>query len=213
MPLTVEVRSYATVADLREYLKQVGTESDPKAPTTDDSLQRLLNRAAGICDDAAVGLGFHWTAYADTASERLVPGYHGEFLPLPPHEPGSVTQVTLLGTPLQAAEWTITPDGSLRRVYTLGWWDPRPREAWTWGGAYWGVTAKWGHGPVPDSLVEANLEIAVNIWRSKDAGRFTNVVGAADGGAVGYEGAVPPSVKSVLQGLKQKVTGLGVPSV
>lgn len=213
MSVTIPVTSYATVSDFREYLKQVSSSTDLKSPTSDDSLQRILNRAASVCDDANVGLGFHWVDYATTATERLVPGYHSEFLPLPPHEPGSVTQVSLQGAPLGSAEWTITPDGGLRRVYSVGWWDTRPREAWTWGGYYWGVTAKWGHGPVPDSLVECNLEIAVNIWRSKDAGRFTNVVGAADGGAVGYEGALPPLVKTVLQGLKEQITGRGIPAV
>lgn len=42
------------------------------------------------------------------------------------------------------------------------------------------------------------LELAVNIWRLRDVGRFTNIVGVEGAGAVGYEGALTPQQKLVL---------------
>lgn len=59
------------------------------------------------------------------------------------------------------------------------------------------ITANFGYSAVPDDIKEACLEIAVRIWRGRDAG-FSDVVGVEGGGAVGYNGQLPAMVKMVL---------------
>jgi hypothetical protein len=191
MPVTPN--SYPTVAQFRAYLKQTTTTT-----LTDDDAQEILNRATAICDDASVGLGFHFGGY--TGGQQTVLSNHSPYLELPPYQPGSVSAITLDGNPI--VDWVADPDGTLRRT-VASQWPVKDIDAWGWRGFYYVVTANWGYGPPPDSVIEVCLEVAVNIWRSRDAGRFTNVVGPADGGAVGYEGALTPLQRSVLQGLKQ----------
>lgn len=194
--------SYVTVADLREYLDQVKSEVD--APGTDAKLQNILNRAASICNDASVGLGFSFAMVGDddyVTEARTVVFTHGPYMVLPPHRKGSITVITLDSSTIPSTEYAFDPDGTLRRVAGSQW--PRQlRDDFGWQGYLYEVTADWGYGPPPDSLKEVCLEVAVNIWRAKDAGRFSNVVASQDGGPVGYEGALTPMQKSVLQGLK-----------
>jgi hypothetical protein len=42
------------------------------------------------------------------------------------------------------------------------------------------------------------------MWRSAESGRFTNVIGASDGGAVGYEGALTPFQLMVLKDAQRR---------
>jgi hypothetical protein len=73
-----------------------------------------------------------------------------------------------------------------------------------WNAGRYVVTAKWGYGPVPHDVQEITLEIAINMWRSAESGRFTNVIGASDGGAVGYEGALTPFQLMVLKDAQRR---------
>ena len=184
---------YASVAQFKDYQKQRA------AGTTDGQITDVLTRASGVVRGVLrKELGdpaFDLAAYG-AASTKLVRGYDTEYLSLPPHQAGSVTLVEYQTgtnpptyTTLSADQW----DDEDSRLYRPAGWGgysmPRYR-----------VTAVCGYGAtVPDEIVQVTLEIAVNIWRSKDAGRFTNVVGVEGGGAVGYEGALTPGQKMILQ--------------
>lgn len=199
------IASYATVAELREYLPQI--KSEALEPGTDAKLQKILDRATGICNDASVGLGFAFAGYVTEV--RSVISYGSPYLVLPPHREGSITSIKLDSVAI--TDYAIDPDGTLRR--TVGsQWRRIEREDWGWRGFRYDIAADWGYGTAPDSVKEVCIEIAVNIWRARDAGRFTNVVGPSDAGAVGYEGALTPLQRSVLQGVKQIYTR-GVVSV
>src|SRR5205823_10322492 len=135
----------------RAYLKQVNTSS------TDDELQDILNRATAIVDDASVGLGFHFAGY--TAGTVYIFSNHSIYLVLPSYQLGTVSSITLDGNPI--TDWVADPDGILRRT-VASQWPLKNIDAWGWRGFQYAVTANWGYGPPPDSVVEVCLEVAVN---------------------------------------------------
>lgn len=209
------VRSYAAVADFREYLPDVRVDV-----ASDSTVQHLLDRATGLCNDAAFGLGFAFDGY--TVESRAILGPEGPRWVLPPHQLGSVRSVTLATTVLTVGiDYQIHTDADARQETLLrlapgftgqeaaalygdaplpdwSWRTASSRALWTWLGLYYDIIAAWGFGPAPPSVVEVCLQIAVNLYQSRKAGRFTNVIGAADGGPVGYEGAATPQQKAVL---------------
>jgi hypothetical protein len=185
--------SYASLDQLREYLPTA-----PKTTEADALLQRILVRATSIID---LALGFSFAGFAEEA--RLVGAGYGPFLSLPPHEQGSVTQVAPakdLEAPLDPADWDEMSDGTLWRDATG--YNPNP-----WGSSRYLVTAAWGYGDPPEAVTEVCLELAVNIYRSRDAGRFSDVVGVAAGGAVGYERALTAQQKLILERVRARFHG------
>lgn len=150
--------------------------------TTEAVLTRILERATDIVRNAMrAHLGdptFDYTAWA-TASTKIVRASGGQYLALPPHQLGSASAVKYQSASNPAAYTAITDEylqenGQLYRAG--GWGDGRPRYQ---------ITAVWGYGPtVPSAIEELTLELAVNLWRSRDKGGFTEVVGAEGQGAV-----------------------------
>jgi hypothetical protein len=154
------------------------------APATDALLQNCLDRATDIVRNAMRALlgdqTFDYAAYG-SASTKIVQGYTGDYLSLPAHQAGSVTLVEYQsGTnpatyaTLPVDQWGEEADGRLYRSST-------------WLAAVWQryrVTAIWGYGPVPDAIEELAIELAVNIWRSRDKGGFTEVVGVEGSGGI-----------------------------
>ena len=156
--------AYATVTQMRDYLPQVKVSSEQET-----LLEAILARSTSMIDGA---LGFSFLGYDAVATLRTVLADGTNYLTLPPHESGSVTIVGYGGTTYtDYAQRVVHGRGTLYRAY--GWW----RD-------YVDVTAKWGYGLPPASIVEVCLELAVNIWRSKDRGMFTDVIGVEGSGAV-----------------------------
>ena len=174
--------SYATVAQFRDYLKQV----TPTA-ASDEQVQAILDRSTSIVDN---GLGFSFAGY-ETGTKK-VRGSATAYLALPAHEAVSVAQVVRLADGEAMGDWEELDNGSLYRVDDYG-------AEGCWGQYRYSVTADWGYGSAPASIVEVTLEIAVNIWRSRDAGRFSNVVGVEGSGGVGYEGALTPLQRQIIK--------------
>lgn len=153
-------------------------------PATDSLLQNALDRATDIIRNALRALladpAFDYAAYG-AASEKIVRGYTGKYLTPPVHQAGSVTLVEYQTgtnpatyTTLSADQWDEEADGRLYRA--AGWF-----------GSDWQryrITAVWGYGTVPDAIVQLTLELAVNIWRSKDKGGFTEIVGVEGSGGL-----------------------------
>ncbi len=187
--------SYATVADLREYLSQV-----PVGAEYDARLQVVLDRAHEIVTEA---LGFEFDDWPTESSTRDVRALGGEDLFLPAHLVTSVASVAAVsdrGATTEATEavtdYLEEDDGRLYRA--AGWTE----DAW------YRVTARWGYGPAPASVVEVELEIAVNIWRSRDAASFGNVLGAEGQGAVPYNRALNWAQRSILDGVRARYEGV-----
>jgi hypothetical protein len=190
--------AYATVAEIKEYLDQLaGTEDQ------DDLLEKILDRATSIIDEA---LGFSFDGY--TTGTRLVSSYGTPYLTLPPHEQGSVTAVTYGTTPatVTVTDYAEQLDGSLLLTTTTDYANVYPyRHNYpAWGYSFYTVTADWGYGPVPDSIVEVCLELAVNIWRSRDKGLWTDVIGADGGGSIRFIGGLTNQQRAILNAVKRR---------
>lgn len=187
--------AYASIDQLRNYLEQVPAEAEVAG--TDDKLEEVLDRATGIIRDALraeIGdVTFDFAAWP-SASTKDVRAQRGPYLVLPAHQLASVTAVALNGSAIASTLWEELDDGTLYYVNSAG-------HELDWGRYRYTVTAVWGYGPASDfdSIVELTLELAVNIWQSKQEGRFTNVVGVEGSGAVGYEGALTPLQRAIIQ--------------
>lgn len=196
--------AYATVADIRKYLDQVQNST-----AKDDLLTDILERATSVIDGA---LGFSFAGY--TAGQRRVRSENGPLLLLPPHELGSVTEVAdLSSNVVDAASYEETEGGNLELLLTdtlfssvtfhWHWSTQAPRQpVWSYG--VYLVTANWGYGPAPESIVQLCLELAVNIWRSKDKGLFTESIGVDGSSRISYIGGLNSMQKQIVNDVKRR---------
>jgi len=199
--------AYATVAQLRDYLPQI-----PASIATDARLGDILARASQVIDTE---VGYSFTV-PPTVSTRVVYGDGTDYLIPPPFVAGSVTGVTApagFTVPTYVAQGrarVVLRDGLLAPAYAhaslAGW--PYGRVGGWLAGVPYTVTATYGHASVPADIVECCLEIAVRIWRGRDAG-FSDVVGVEGSGAVGHNGALPALVRRTLDAYKI-TTAVGV---
>lgn len=191
--------SYATVADMRDYLDQL-----PASVATDAKLQDILDRATAIID---TDLGFAFGTTSTTTA--TVYGDGTDYLQPPRFVAGSVTAVTAptgytAPSYVEQDGWLVVTRGGrigTPRAGALYTYDPIyevsvPSAGWLTGLPYT-VAATYGYASVPADIVECCLEIAVRIYKAKDAG-FSDVVGVDGSGAVGYSGALPNLVKRIL---------------
>lgn len=170
------------------------------ANTTDAALQRRLDAATQIIDNE---LDLPSGAFSGSAaSTQTVYGDGTIYLAPARFVGGSVTLVeTISGG--EVPDY-IEQDGMLIVTDADGVIPPDPwRRDWGLSGLAWRegipyeVSATFGYASVPPDIKEACLEIAVRMWRAKDAG-FSDVVGVEGSGAVGYNGALPNMVKRIL---------------
>jgi hypothetical protein len=160
-------------------------------PSTDALLEAILERATDIVDTS---LGFSFEGYS--SSEIVIKAPRSKWLLLPNYEAGSLTEVANYDQTRTYTDYDIEADNH-RYLYR--------EDAWTDG--RYRVTASWGYGDPPPALVEVTLEVAVNIWRSKDKGLFSDVIGVETGpggGAVGYQGALTNQQKMVIKGIRDR---------
>lgn len=195
----------ATLAQLREYLNQVKTGT-----ATDDQLTGILGRAESIVVDA---LGFTFfddgVGWADVApTQKRVRSERSAYLRLPAYQIGSISEIALMsGTSIT----TTTVDADLYEetedrfhLYRPGGWD----------GERYAVTAKFGYGPAPASIVELILELAVNIWRQRSQGLFQTVQGvdstnnAVGGGSIKYVGGLNADQRKIVRQVRAKYVDL-----
>lgn len=188
--------SYATVDQLREYLHQVGAGS-----ARDAEMQEILDRAEGIISDV---LGISFAAYG-TATDKDVRADGGEYLRVPAYKAASLTAITEVSgrgttSESEAAITDYVEDEEVRpyRVWRSGGWSR---------GTWYRVTAIWGYGPAPESVVEAEIEVAVNIWRSRDAGSFGTTIGEG-AGSVSVNRALTWAQRSILDGVRAAYLGV-----
>jgi len=184
------------------------------APATDSTLQNALDRATDIVRSAMRSLladpTFDYAAYS-ASLPNLVRGYDTHYLHLPPYQLGSVTLVEYQSgsnpstyTTLTADQWEAQADGRLYR-------------AAGWGGGLYGdlpryrITASWGYGPTPpDAVEQLTLELAVNIWRSRDKGGFTEIVGVEGSGSIRQIAGLNTQQQMILEDLRDQLIAIGV---
>lgn len=164
--------AYARVADLRQYLGNI-----PQV-TGDYLLAEVLDRATDIVNDE---LGFEFAAYGTAADKDVWSGAGGSILYLPAYEAGSLASVALVTSrgatsETETAVTDYVEDERWRLYRDVGW------TAWSW----YRVEAEWGYGAAPPAIVQVTLELAVNIWRGRDAMQGQGSLGPADGGTVQY---------------------------
>lgn len=217
--------SYATVADLRQYIAQV-----PDTTEYDLRLLRVLERATAIVDDE---LGYSFAGLS--GATRTIYGDGTTFLRLPRCEPGSVTSVTSVTSVIVPS---YVEDGPYLRVVDSQGIRPSYRRAnnrYSWytgyeddvtngnvvlfgggqAGAYWRegvpytIAAAFGTGTPPPDITEATLEIATAIWRQKDGG-FATVMAVEGAGVVNIRNALPLKAQLILNARKAKRADLGV---
>jgi len=187
--------SYASVAQLRAYLPQIKTGVD-----VDALLTEILGRANAIVDEA---LGFSFLSWGAVTSTRDVQCPHGRpWLQIPYHKPASVTavsEVSSRGTTYEAltleTDWLEEADG---RLYLDGGWGP---------GVWYRVTAVWGYGPAPASIVDVELRIARTLWRNRDASQGQGSIGAEGDGLVETR-SITWDERNILDNVRHKYLGV-----
>lgn len=178
------------------------------APATDALLEAILERSTGIVRESLRALladpSFDYAAYGAPAT-MIVTGVPSVVLRIPGHEAGSVTLVETeaAGSPpsytaLSADEWYEQPNGTL---YRAGGWAAQQRYR---------VTATWGYGVAPPAIVEVVLEQAVNEWRSRDRGGFTETVGVDGSGAVRVVSGLNKLQMQTLYAVRNQLIAIGV---
>ncbi len=188
--------SYASLTELRAaYLPQAKTDA-----ATDALLSAVLERANAIVNEA---LGFEFTGYGAVATTRDVLCQHGRsWLELPAHEAGSVTVVSSVdgrGTSDESltteTDWMEEADG---RLYMDGGWG---------AGVWYRVTALWGYGTPPASLVEVELRIARTLWRNRDAQQAQGSIGVDGDGAVDVR-SISWDERNIIENVRRKYLGV-----
>lgn len=179
-------------------------------PSLDAKFQKVLDRASRIIDTY---LGYSLPALA--TDEQIVYGDGTDYLTLPPFAVGSITEITA------PAGYTV-PDyievdgvlivtrsdivGTLYGSEALAGRLYRPEGGWLAGVPYT-VAATFGTTR-QDDLVEACLEIAVDLWRFKDAGSIKSV-GVEGAGVVTGKG-LPTTAREILDARRARASFPGV---
>jgi hypothetical protein len=174
--------AYATTDQLYAYLDQLDDTDAAQTALLADILDRATAKVDRYLRTSIGDPAFTFATYP-AASTKIVASYGGVMLGIPAHEPGSVTLVEYQSASDPVTWATITdpweeyPDGQVYRAYG-------------WGYQYgyiplrYRVTAVYGYGPVPDDIESITLNLAVNIFRSKTKGGFTEIIGNEGGGGM-----------------------------
>lgn len=183
--------------DIYQYLQQVTPSGE-----NDDLLDTIALRADSII---AEYLGYTWTAYDAAASTKVVTGTGSSWLYLPAHQFGTITSLVPEGTTSEITGYTEEPDGHLYIGSSGVWSWSDTTNGWPANRRYT-VTAKWGYGAVPEALKEVAVELAVNLWREKDKGMFSDVIGVEAAGSVvvGYQRAFTNRQLAILNRYRRK---------
>lgn len=191
-PLLPASMPIITPTDIRAYLGQVKQATD-----TDALLADIAVRAESIVTEA---LGFAFDAYAAATARDVAHATSSMYFRLPTCRSGSVTSVARIDRYAMTTEATVAV--SDWREQSKGY---LYRSA-GWPAAWYRVTAQWGYGPPPPAITEVVMELAVNIWRSKEKGSFTEMIGPDGGGQVRVVGGLTKQQRDVIASVQRRYT-------
>lgn len=174
---------YITVEDIRAYL-------EPQLAPGPEENALLDAIALRVTDAIERVLELEFDGY--TLGERSVATYGTTRMVLPPYRAGSVTAVKW-GTYTLGPETYREQDGALRTVSGL-----------SWGVSVYNVTAQWGLGSPPPSLQQIALELAVNAYRSKDKGSFSETIGVEGSTDVRFVGGFTRAQRDILEAVRRQ---------
>lgn len=170
------------------------------AAAQDTRLQRVLDRATAIIDTL---LGVTFPA-SSSPSTQVVYGDGTDYLKPAAFVTGSITSVTA-PSGYTVPDYTIangvlivTRDSLMGPQFggeSLAGQFFAPFGGWLAGVPYT-VAATFGYSATPDDIKEACLEIAVDLWRFRDAGSI-KMVGVEGAGVVSGKG-LPPTAKAII---------------
>ena len=170
------------------------TPSVTVAVALDALLQDILDRACAMVESAL--LPVEYAAYG-AASVEVVrsEAYRTTYMRLPAHQHGSVSLVVEVrrltdttGTTIDSADY-VQKNGYLIAADIENRW--RAHAAYR-------ITAVWGYGPAPADVQQVALELAVNAWRQRDRGLYSETQGIEGGGAVSYVGGINATQRMVI---------------
>jgi len=190
--------AYATLLQLRQYLTQVkaGAENDLL-------LQAILDRAHAFVNGE---LTFEFDGYQAAATTRDVRSQGGYVLRPPAYEAGSLTAIAAVYDRGTSYETTDTVDDWMAEE------DLRPYQVyrdsgWTYD-RWYRLTACWGYGAAPNSVVEVELEAAINLWRGRDAAVWQAETGVEGAGATPLNRALSWPQRDVLNAVRAQYLGV-----
>ena len=161
----------------------------------DALLQDILDRACAMVEAALLPVAYAAYGAATARNIRTEP-YRTTYLRLPAHQHGSVTSVVEVDTLTSTTGTTISTDDYVQEdgyVIAAG-----TEYRWPASRVY-RVTAVYGYGAAPADVQQVALELAVNMWRQRDRGLYSETQGVEGAGAVTYIGGLNATQRMVIQ--------------
>jgi len=171
------------------------TPSVTVAVALDALLQDILDRACAMVEAALLPVAYAAYGAATARNIRTEP-YRTTYFRLPAHQHGSVTSVVEVDTLTSTTGTTISTDDWLEEdgyVIAAG-----TEYRWPASRVY-RVTAVYGYGAAPADVQQVALELAVNMWRQRDRGLYSETQGVEGAGAVTYIGGLNATQRMVIQ--------------
>jgi hypothetical protein len=182
--------TYATFEQLQGFLHQLKEADQARA-------EEFLTYATAAVNDELKGVVF--ADYGEAEPHDVHAGAGGSYLYLPAYEAGSVASVYAVSYRGQAGEVATEVTDYVEETR----WRLYRAVGWARGGWY-RVTAAWGPGPAPDSIVRVTCEVARNMWLGRDSSSMTTVGGAAGEGAVVYNRALTWEQRSAIRAVREQ---------
>lgn len=185
--------------ELYAYLPQVTQDAGNNAIMDD-----VLARATSIVEQA-VEHEYAAAGVSNAAPTTVeVYSYGAPYLMVPLHVAGSIEAVVGPdGVVVPSTYYSEQPDGTLYPTTTAGWpvwWSPsRPYPTYVWAPGRYLVTADFGPSAAPEAIVQVTLEVAVNIWRSRDKGSFTETVGVDGSGGIRFISGLTAGQQGIIE--------------
>ncbi len=182
--------AYATFAQLQGFLTQLTATDKVRA-------EEFLEYATALVNDEL--RDFEFADYGEPEPHDVYVGAWSPYLYLPAYEPGSVASVYAVSRRGRDDEVTqeITDylEESRWRLYRDVGWAP---------GVWYRVTAAWGPGPAPDSIVKVTCDIAKNLWLTRDSASMTTVTGVGGEGSVVYNRALTWEQRNTIRAVRER---------
>ena len=193
------------LATPEQFFQYMGQVPQPGAMAT---VENIVKRASAMVERF---LGFTFAEYPGSPSTLVVAHSGGSVLYLPAHEAGSITAVTdNVGSTVLSTAYAEDHNGNLYFTVNNYPYGATGAPLGLFAPGRYTVTAKWGYGPtVPEDVVEVVLELAVNIWRGKDRGMWTDYVGVQGSGELLFTGGLTNQQRAILTQVRRDLRNPG----